>query len=96
MQELPKLNFPPAGLRLREGARGREVWAVTRRQWLVLTPEEWVRRNLVAYLTTCCGVDLNNAVFAARSIALDSVGDSGLDLLDEVICVDTFFLFKEH
>jgi hypothetical protein len=33
------------------------VWAVTRRQWLVLTPEEWVRRNLVAYLTTCCGVD---------------------------------------
>ena len=57
MQELPKLNFPPAGLRLREGAKGREVWAVTRRQWLVLTPEEWVRRNLVAYLTMCCGVD---------------------------------------
>lgn len=50
MQEFPKLQFPAAQLRLREGAKGCEVWCAVRRQWLQLTPEEWVRRHLVAWL----------------------------------------------
>ncbi len=56
MQEFPKLQFPAAQLRLREGAKGHEVWCPVRRQWLQLTPEEWVRRHLVAWLTEALGV----------------------------------------
>ena len=56
MQQPPKLIFPSADLRLRSTTRGREVWCETRRQWLVLTPEEWVRRHLVAWLVAEQGV----------------------------------------
>lgn len=56
MQELPKLNFPAVDLRRKEGPKGLQVWCETRRQWLVLTPEEWVRRHLVAWLVAVCGV----------------------------------------
>ena len=62
MQEPTKLIFPPAQLRLKEDARGRQVWCETRRQWLVLTPEEWVRRHLVAWLVQGVGVPPLNIV----------------------------------
>ncbi len=43
--------MPPHELRLRPGAKGgTEVWAPTRRMWLVLTPEEEVRRRVVRHL----------------------------------------------
>ena len=45
------LIFAPHELRLRRGAKGGvEVWASTRRAWLVLTPEEEVRRRVVRHL----------------------------------------------
>lgn len=45
------LIFAPHELRLRRGAKGgAEVWAPTRRAWLVLTPEEEVRRRVVRHL----------------------------------------------
>lgn len=52
----PKLNYPPIHLRARRGEAGRtEVFDRVRQRWLVLTPEEWVRRHVVAYLTKECG-----------------------------------------
>lgn len=52
----PKLNFPPIELRARHNANGRtEVFDKIRGRWLVLTPEEWVRRHVVGYLLTACG-----------------------------------------
>lgn len=33
-----------------------EVWDSLRGIYLVLTPEEWVRQHLIAYLTAYCGV----------------------------------------
>ncbi len=33
-----------------------EVWDDLRGIYLVLTPEEWVRRHLIAYLVSHCGV----------------------------------------
>ncbi len=36
------------------------VWDELRGRWLVLTPEEWVRRHLIAYLTRECGVPLHS------------------------------------
>lgn len=56
MQVPPKLNFPTVDFRLRDDERGRQIWCETRRQWLVLTPEEWVRRHLVAWLVAEQGV----------------------------------------
>ena len=56
MSHLPKLNFPPIHLKARRGTNGRtEVFDVVRGRWLVLTPEEWVRRHVVEYLRTECG-----------------------------------------
>lgn len=55
MIPLPKLNFPPVTLRLRHGSTGVEVWDDLRRKWVVLTPEEHVRRTLAAYLVSHCG-----------------------------------------
>ena len=52
----PKLSFPPIELRARHNANGRtEVFDKIRGRWLVLTPEEWVRRHVVGYLLTACG-----------------------------------------
>lgn len=54
--ELPKLNYPPIHLRARRAANGRtEIFDEVRGRWLVLTPEEWVRRHVVEYLLTECG-----------------------------------------
>ena len=55
MSALPKLNFPPVRLRARMRGGRTEVWDDLRGVWLVLTPEEWVRRHLVAYLAAHCG-----------------------------------------
>lgn len=42
--------------RARRRGDGVEVWDSLRGVYLVLTPEEWVRQHLIAYLTAHCGV----------------------------------------
>lgn len=39
-----------AGIKIREGKKGDEVFDPFRRKWVALTPEEWVRQTLLAYL----------------------------------------------
>ena len=56
MSEFPKLNFPAIRLRARRRGGQVEVWDDLRGIYLVLTPEEWVRRHLIAYLVSHCGV----------------------------------------
>lgn len=54
--DYPTLNFPPIHLRARRSANGRtEIFDAVRGRWLVLTPEEWVRRHVVEYLRRECG-----------------------------------------
>lgn len=50
MFPFPKLNFPAPQLQLQR--RGEKVYVVDRRrgQRLVLTPEEWVRQHLIAFM----------------------------------------------
>ena len=45
-----KINFqePTFTIRLHNGAH--QVWDALRKQWLVLTPEEWVRQNFLQFL----------------------------------------------
>ena len=56
MSALPQTQFSchPVRARRREGQV--EVWDDLRGIYLVLTPEEWVRRHLIAYLVSHCGV----------------------------------------
>lgn len=81
--DYPKLNYPPIHLRARRGACGRtEVFDKVRGRWLVLTPEEWVRRHVVEYLRSECGfqpeqiaeehpVGINNMAQRADIVAFD-------------------------
>ncbi len=46
----PKLNFPPINSPLKVSGTTLMVWDSLRRSYLVLTPEEWVRRHLVEFL----------------------------------------------
>lgn len=55
MPLFPKLNFPAIRLRARRRDGQVEVWDDLRGLYLVLTPEEWVRRHLVACLVSHCG-----------------------------------------
>jgi hypothetical protein len=48
--QLPELELPEHPQRLRETDGLREIWDPIRRQFLKLTPEEWVRQNLRAHL----------------------------------------------
>ena len=53
MAELPKLHFPEGMaqfIRLSEEDGTTMVWETTRKKWLVLTPEEWVRQHCMVYL----------------------------------------------
>lgn len=56
-QQYPKLNLPTIELKIRKSSEKERllVWASTRKCYLVLTPEEWVRRHFVAYLVSGCG-----------------------------------------
>lgn len=56
MTDLPKLEFPAVRLRARRCGQQVEVWDDLRAVWLVLTPEEWVRRHLIGFLVAHCGV----------------------------------------
>jgi hypothetical protein len=60
--DFPKLTLPPCRLKVAESGGELRVWDVVRGRWLILTPEEWVRRHVLAMLTAGYGV-------AAASIA---------------------------
>lgn len=50
MSNLLPLNFPHFIFRLRMKEVPPQIWDGIRQQWLVLTPEEWVRQHLIRYL----------------------------------------------
>lgn len=52
---LTPLNLPAARLQLRHGASSPEVYDILRRQWVVLTPEEWVRQHFTHWLIDAKG-----------------------------------------
>lgn len=58
----PKLNFPPIKLRAQPQGDRTLVFDQVRGMYVVLTPEERVRRYLVAYLISHCGVPLRSIV----------------------------------
>lgn len=45
-----KIQYPKDQIKLRQPAGIHQVFDVIRKKWLVLTPEEWVRQNMVQFL----------------------------------------------
>lgn len=62
MNSTPKLNFPPINLRAKRDNERTLVYDEVRSMYVVLTPEEWVRRHLVAFLVSHCGASLRSIV----------------------------------
>lgn len=46
-----QLAFPPHDFKIKESGNGRLIFDFVRRKYVVLTPEEWVRQNLLVYFT---------------------------------------------
>lgn len=82
MRQYPKLNFPAIRLRARQRGDNVEVWDALRGQYLVLTPEEWVRQHLVAFLVSHCGVQ------PRRLVAEYAVAINGQPQRADVVVVD--------
>lgn len=47
----PKLNFPEYRFRLREQNGLPEIFDPSRKRWVALTPEEWVRQHALRWLS---------------------------------------------
>lgn len=62
MDSTPKLNFPRINLRASRDNSQTLVFDEVRSMYVVLTPEEWVRRHLVAFLVNHCGAMLRSIV----------------------------------
>ena len=56
MEEYSKLNFPSITLRALRREEGVSVWDAVRQRYVVLTPEEWVRQHVVAWLMESYGL----------------------------------------
>jgi len=46
-----QISFPPPQFRIRAETCRDMIFDELRKQWVVLTPEEWVRQNFIQYLT---------------------------------------------
>ena len=53
--DYPRLNFPAVKLRISQRGEQTTVWDPLLGIYLVLTPEEWVRRHLIGFLISHCG-----------------------------------------
>lgn len=44
-----RINYPELKPQIRNGIK-EEIFCINRKKWVLLTPEEWVRQNLLLYL----------------------------------------------
>lgn len=83
MNLTPKLNFPPINLRATRDKERVMVFDNIRRMYVVLTPEEWVRRHLVEFLVSHCNaprlaimeeypVNINSTAQRADVVVMDN------------------------
>ncbi len=83
--QLPRLAFSPWTPRLRGLGEEVQIFDSIRQQWVVLTPEEWVRQSLLQHLTGQLGyargllmverrVEVNQLSQRADVVAMDRQG----------------------
>ncbi|MBL7924762.1 MAG: type I restriction enzyme HsdR N-terminal domain-containing protein [Bacteroidia bacterium] len=51
---LQPLNFPDFSFRVRELGQSKQIYDSVRKRFVALTPEEWVRQNLLRYMSEVC------------------------------------------
>jgi hypothetical protein len=56
---LPELNFPPGNFRIEEDGGQHKIFDPVRKKFVALTPEEWVRQHVIAYLSGGKGYPLS-------------------------------------
>lgn len=56
MPNTVKLIFPAISPRMKEVDDEKYIWDSLRKKWLLLTPEEWVRRHTIAWLVAHKGI----------------------------------------
>ena len=78
---LPKLNLPVHEQRIKTEDGRRFVFCQVRKKYLVLTPEEWVRQNLVSYLNQDLSYPLS-----LMKIEREVKGGNRLKRADLIIC----------
>ena len=49
-----QLNFPQYTFKFREAKNSLQIFCLSRRKWVSLTPEEWVRQHVIAHLVEYC------------------------------------------
>lgn len=49
------MRFLPPDFQIRNAGDTERIFDAIRRRWVVLTPEEWVRQNIIRYLTGVMG-----------------------------------------
>ena len=55
VSQLPQLNYPAFKFKVSQLGDRLRIWDSCRGQWLVLTPEEWVRQNTIRFFIEYCG-----------------------------------------
>jgi hypothetical protein len=45
-----KIEFPGEKPKIRQQKDAKEIFDVVRKKWMILTPEEWVRQNILLFL----------------------------------------------
>jgi hypothetical protein len=48
--QLPRLRFPPSNFKLKQDGDKMYIFDLSRRKYVLLTPEEWVRQNCLHFL----------------------------------------------
>ncbi|MEJ7821855.1 MAG: type I restriction enzyme HsdR N-terminal domain-containing protein, partial [Chitinophagaceae bacterium] len=46
-----KINYPEHTFKIKKEKNIESIFDAFRKRWIVLTPEEWVRQNILQYLT---------------------------------------------
>jgi len=77
----PRLNLPMNQLRLKKEDGKHLIFCLVRKKYLVLTPEEWVRQNLVSYLNQDLGYPVS-----LMKIETQVKGGARIKRADLIIC----------
>ena len=84
MSDSVKLIFPPIQTPIKEVEGERYVWDSLRGKWLLLTPEEWVRRHTIMWLVN------HKAIPALRISQEYPVNINGQHQRADIVVVDEY------
>lgn len=76
------LNFPEYEFRMRDSAGAKEIFDAVRKQWISLTPEEWVRQHAAMWLQQARN-------YPASLMAIEKqIKVNGLQRRCDIVCYD--------